>query len=96
MDQYFSQMHEAPFSQKTNQPFPKQAMVFTPLQYKSSENTVRKGEIAHNKQFLHFPQCFLLVWRTFYHFHQISNCRLRTLSALKSVKFVIWEWVKHD
>ena len=24
------------------------------------ENTVGKGEIARNKQFLHFPQCFLL------------------------------------
>ena len=24
------------------------------------ENIVRKGEIASNKQFLHFPQCFLL------------------------------------
>ena len=22
------------------------------------ENIVRKGEIAHYKQFLHFPQCF--------------------------------------
>ena len=24
------------------------------------ENIVRKGEIAHNEQFLLFPQCFLL------------------------------------
>ena len=29
-----------------NQLFPKQALVFTCLQYKSSENTVGKGEIA--------------------------------------------------
>ena len=29
------------------------------LQYKSFENTVGKGEIAHNEQFLLFPQCFL-------------------------------------
>ena len=25
------------------------------------ENIVRKGEIAHNEQFLLFPQCFLLI-----------------------------------
>ena len=44
-------------------PFPKQALVFTCLQYKSFENTAGKEEIAHNKQFLHLPQCFLPVWR---------------------------------
>ena len=33
----------------------KQALVFTCLQHKSSVNTVGKGEIAHNKQFLLFP-----------------------------------------
>ena len=52
-------------------PFPKQALVFMCLQYKSLENTVEKGEIARNEQFLLFPQCFLLVWRTFCHLHQI-------------------------
>ena len=35
------------------------------------ENTVGKGEIAHNEQFLLFPQCFLPVWITFCHFRQI-------------------------
>ena len=44
-----------------NQPFPKQALVFTCLQYKSFENTVGKGEIARNEQFLLFSQCFLPV-----------------------------------
>ena len=39
--------------------FPKQALVFTYLQYKSVENTLGKGEIARNEQFLLFPQCFL-------------------------------------
>ena len=51
--------------------FLKQALVFTCLQYKSFENTVGKGEIAHNEQFLLFPQCFLPFWRFFCHFHQI-------------------------
>ena len=31
---------------------------FYSLQYKSFENTVGKGEIARNEQFLLFPQCF--------------------------------------
>ena len=34
--------------------FPKQALVFTWLQYKSFEITVGKGEIARNEQFLLF------------------------------------------
>ena len=72
-------------------PFPKQALVFTCLQYKSLENTVGKGEIARNEQFLLFPQCFLSIRRTFCHFQQTLNCRLQTLSIWKSLKFVIWE-----
>ena len=45
-------------------PFPKQALVFMCLQYKSFENTVGKGEIARNKQFLLFPQCFVPILKT--------------------------------
>ena len=41
-------------------PFPKQALVFTCLQYKPFENTVGKGEIAHNKQFLNCQSVFYL------------------------------------
>ena len=52
-------------------PFPKQATVLPCLQYKSFENTVEKGEIAHNKQCLLFPQCFLPVWGPICHFQQI-------------------------
>ena len=52
-----------------------------------------KGEIACNKQFLLFPQCFLPVWGTFCHFHQIWNSRLQTHSVWKSLKFVVWERV---
>ena len=43
------------------------------------ENTVRKGEIARNKQFLLFPQCFLPFLKTFCHFHQIKDCHLEKL-----------------
>ena len=47
----------------------------------------RKRRIACDEQFLLFPQCFLPNWRTSFHFHQIWNCRLRTLSAWTSPKF---------
>ena len=50
--------------------FPKQALIFTCLQYKSVENTVGKGEIARNEQFLIFPQCFLPVLKPLCRFYQ--------------------------
>ena len=49
--------------------FPKQALVFTCLQYKSFEITVGKGETARNEQFLLFPQRSLLFWRPLCLFH---------------------------
>ena len=45
--------------------------LLTPLGNKPFENTVGKGEIAHNEQFLLFPQCFLPIWITFFHFRKI-------------------------
>ena len=75
-------------------PFPRQAIVFTCLQYKSFENSVAKGEIARNEQFLLFRQCFLPFYRTFYHFHQNLNCRLKTLSVRKILKCDVWERIK--
>ena len=54
-------------------PFPRQGLVFTCLQYKSFENTVGKGDIARNEQYLLSPQCFLPVWKTFCHFHQFER-----------------------
>ena len=69
------------------QPFPKQALAFKCLQYKSFENTVGTGEVACNEQFLLFQQCFLPFWRSPHHFHQ-------TVSVWKSLKFVVWERVK--
>ena len=71
--------------------FPKQTLVFTCLHYKSFENTVGKGEIARNEQFLFFPQCFQTIRITFSHVYQISNCRLQTFSVWNSLKFVVWE-----
>ena len=78
----------------TFNPFPKQALVFTCLLYKSFKNTVDKEEIARNEQFLLFPPCFLSFWRTFHHFRKIWNCYLRTFSVQKGPKFVLWKRVK--
>ena len=72
-------------------PFPNKPWFFTCLQYKSFESTVGKGEIAHNKQFLLCPQCFLPIWRTSSHFHQVEKCRLQTHSVWKGLKLVVWE-----
>ena len=46
------------FLEKLLNLFPKQALVLTCLQYKFFENTVGKGEIARNEQFLLFPTVF--------------------------------------
>ena len=75
----------------TLSPFPNKP-VFTYQQYKSFENTVGKGEIARNEQFLLFPQCFQSFLTIFCHFHKIQNCGLPTLSAWKSLNLV-WERV---
>ena len=40
------------------------------------ENIVRKGEIACNKQFLLFSQCFLPFMALVFHFKCTLNCRL--------------------
>ena len=57
--------------QSINYPIPTQWHLLTPLGNKPFENTVGKGGIACNEQFLLFPQCFLPVWITFCHFRQI-------------------------
>ena len=75
-------------------PFPNKLWFIQVWIYKSFENTVEKGEIAHNEEFLLFPQCFLPIWRTFCHFPQVWNFHLQTLSVWKSLKFVVWERIK--
>ena len=64
------------------------------LQYNSFENTVGKGEIAHNEQFLLFLQRFLPFQRSFHYFNQILNCPVQTLSVWKSLKSIVVERVK--
>ena len=53
----------------------KQALVFLRVR-KSFENTVEKGEIARNEQFLLSPQFFLLFWRPCLHLHKTVVCEL--------------------
>ena len=64
----------------------KLALLFTWLQYKSFKNTVGKGEIAKNEQFLLYTQCFLPIWRTLRYLHQIQNRILQAPSVWKSLK----------
>ena len=64
--------------------------LLTPLGNEPFENTVGKGEIARNEQFLLFPQCFLPASITFCHFRQFQNCLLQTFLGWKSLKFVVW------
>ena len=88
-------MREKIIDKQTINPFPnKPFFLRVCMWYKSFEKTEGKGEIACNEQFLLFPQCFLTIWRTFSHFHQIQNCPLKTLSVWKSLQFVVWERVK--
>ena len=47
-----------------SKPFPKQALVLRVCSI-SHLKTLGKGKIAHNEQFLLFPQCFLPFSRTF-------------------------------
>ena len=51
------------------------------------ENIVRKGEIACNKQFLLFLQCFLPYMVLIFHFKCILKCCLQFISILTSLKF---------
>ena len=62
-------------------------LLFPKCSQKSFENSVGKGEIARNEQFLLFPQRFLPFQRTFHRFHKIQNCRLQTLSIWTSLRF---------
>ena len=61
--------------------FPKQVLAFTCLLYKSFENTMGKGEIAGNQQFLLFPQCFLPIWINFLPFS--SNLKLLSPNSFR-------------
>ena len=60
---------------------------FDTLKICSWENIVRKGEIACNKQFLLFSQCFLPYMALTFHFKCTLKCRLQFASIWTSLKF---------
>ena len=60
-------------------PFPKKALVLTYLQYKSFKNTVGKGEIGCNEQFLLFPTMFSTLLENYLPFS--SNFKLSSLNS---------------
>ena len=61
-------------------PCPKQALVFTCLQYKSFANTEGKGEIALYEQFLLFPSVCSFCLQNFLPF--LSNSKFSAASTL--------------
>ena len=51
------------------------------------EKIVRKGEIACNKRFLLFSQCFLPYMPLIFHFKHTLKCRLQFVAVWTSLKF---------
>ena len=56
----------------------------------------KKGEIACNKQFLLFSQCFLPFRVLIFHFKCTLKCRLQFVSIWTSLKFCCLQWVNID
>ena len=59
---------------------------FTCLQYKSFENTVGKGEIAHSEQFLLFPTVFSTSLENFLRFSSSSKLSSADTFSLEESK----------
>ena len=59
---------------------------FDALRYKAVENIVRKGDIACNKQFRLFSQCFLPYMTVIFHSKCTLKCRLQFVSIWTSLK----------
>ena len=67
------------------------------LQYKLFENTVGKGEIARNEQFLLFLQCFQPILRPFFHFLPFSsNLKLSSANSFSLEESKIYHWERVD
>ena len=74
-------------------PLPREAVVFTCLQDKSFENTVGKGEIARNEQFLLFPQWFSTLLENLLPFSFNLELSFANSFSLEKSKSVLWERV---
>ena len=67
--------------------FTTQYRILTHERYIAVENIVTKGEIASNKQFLLFSQCFLPYMVLIFHSNCTTKCRLQFVSIWTSLKF---------
>ena len=70
-------------------PITTQCRILTHQTYKAVENIVRKGEIACNKQFLLFSQCFLFYMALIFHFKCTFKCGLQFVSIYTSLNYVV-------
>ena len=82
-----------PFYMNLN-PFPNKPWFLRVCSTTLLKSPWEKEKLLLTSNFSFFPQCFLPIWRTFFHFHQILNCHLLTLSIWRSRKFVVWDRVK--
>ena len=91
---FLCKQHLSHALQKSNfNPFPDKPWFLCVFSVSLLKKIVGKGEIASDKQFLFFPQCVLVVWKTFCHFRQIWNWHLKKSAVWKRLKFVAWERV---
>ena len=61
--------------------------ILTNLRCIAAENIERKGEIARNKQFILFSQCFLSYMVLIFHFKCTLKCCQQFVSIWTSLKF---------
>ena len=61
------------------------------LQYESFENTWENEKLITTSNFSFSRSVFFTLLENFFHFHEIWNCHLQTLSNWKNLKLVLWE-----
>ena len=76
-------------------PFPNKPL-FSCVCIISLRNAVGKGEIAHNEQFLLFPQCFLPICKPFNFFIELITAVCKLSKFWKILRLVVWERVNNS
>ena len=59
-----------------------------PLQQIMFKNIVAKGELAHNEQLLHLPQCFLIYLMIIISHKKVSHSAAQVFSKLPDAKII--------
>ena len=75
-------------------PFPNKPRFLRVCSTSLLKTLLEKEKLLIMSNFFFSNSVFYQYGKFFYHFHQIQNCCLQTLSVWKSLKFVVWEWVK--